>query len=212
MKTFTKLQIWLWFFFRSSAYLQHMHFYCWGSTSHTYILTITHTTVIYQPLNNNRINPTSLPFPPLNHNCDQFIRCPCNQEKATRSKNTLILTTPYPPMNGNSSTRPKNENVEKANLVTHHPSITVSRSTIDSKPLISNTKTMKRSQLNHLPHIPQNLPYIYIWSGGLKQMVDNLSKVIEDETYQCKILSNDTIKVSTQHPDTSRIYIRHLHG
>jgi len=46
--------------------------------------------------------------PPPNHHCIQSICCPCKPEKATRSKNTLILTTLYPPMDGNTSTRPKN--------------------------------------------------------------------------------------------------------
>ena len=43
-------------------------------------------------------------------------------------------------------------------------------------------------------------------------MVDNLSKAIEDETYQCKIPSNYKVKVTTQHPDTYRTLIRHLHS
>jgi len=43
-------------------------------------------------------------------------------------------------------------------------------------------------------------------------MIDNLSNVTEEEAYQCKILQNDTVKISTQNPDTYRKLIRHLNS
>ena len=43
-------------------------------------------------------------------------------------------------------------------------------------------------------------------------MIDSLSNVTEEETYQCKILQNDTVKISTQNPDTYRKLIRHLNS
>ena len=43
-------------------------------------------------------------------------------------------------------------------------------------------------------------------------MIDNLSNVTEEETYLCKILRNDTVKINTQNPDTYRKLIRHLNS
>ena len=43
-------------------------------------------------------------------------------------------------------------------------------------------------------------------------MIDNLSNVTEEETYQCKILRNDTVKINTQNPDTYRKLIRHFNS
>ena len=73
-------------------------------------------------------------------------------------------------------------------------------------------KKITLSRLNHLPHTPQNLPIFIYGVVDYKQMVDNLSKAIEDENCQCKILSNYTVKVTTQHPDIYRTLIRHLHS
>jgi diaminopimelate epimerase len=42
-------------------------------------------------------------------------------------------------------------------------------------------------------------------------MIENLTNVTEEETYQCKILQNDTVKINTQNPETYRKLIRHLH-
>jgi diaminopimelate epimerase len=43
-------------------------------------------------------------------------------------------------------------------------------------------------------------------------MTDSLSNITEEETYQCKILRNDTVKINTQNPDTYRKLIRHLNS
>ena len=37
-----------------------------------------------------------------------------------------------------------------------------------------------------------------------KKKIDNLSNITEEETYQCKILRNDTVKINTLNPDTNR--------
>ena len=36
-------------------------------------------------------------------------------------------------------------------------------------------------------------------------MIDNLSNITNEETYQCKILKNDTVKINTLNPDTYRM-------
>jgi hypothetical protein len=43
-------------------------------------------------------------------------------------------------------------------------------------------------------------------------MIDNLPTITEKETYQCKILRNDTVKINTQNPETYRKLIRHLNS
>lgn len=43
-------------------------------------------------------------------------------------------------------------------------------------------------------------------------MIKNLTNVTEEETYQCKVLQNDTVKINTQNPETYRKLIRHLHS
>ena len=43
-------------------------------------------------------------------------------------------------------------------------------------------------------------------------MIDNLSKATKEETYQCKILQNDTVKITTSTPETYRKLIRHLNS
>ena len=44
------------------------------------------------------------------------------------------------------------------------------------------------------------------------QMIDNLSNITEEETYQCKTLRNDTVKINNLNPDTYRKIIRHLNS
>jgi hypothetical protein len=56
-------------------------------------------------------------------------------------------------------------------------------------------------------------PHIFIYGVlNYKKMTDNLSNVTEEETYQCKILRNDTVKINTQNSDTYRKLIRHLNS
>jgi len=43
-------------------------------------------------------------------------------------------------------------------------------------------------------------------------MIDNLSNITEEETYQCKMLRNDTVKINTLNPNTYRKLIRHLNS
>jgi predicted transcriptional regulator len=42
--------------------------------------------------------------------------------------------------------------------------------------------------------------------------LDAPRNITEEETYQCKILRNDTVKINTQNPDTYRKFIRHLNS
>jgi hypothetical protein len=43
-------------------------------------------------------------------------------------------------------------------------------------------------------------------------MNDTLSNITEEETYQCKILRNDTVKINTLNTDTYRKLIWHLNS
>ena len=59
-------------------------------------------------------------------------------------------------------------------------------------------------------HLP---PSIFIYGVlDYQKMIDNLSKATEEETYQCKILQNDTVKITTLTPETYRKHIRHLNS
>jgi len=55
------------------------------------------------------------------------------------------------------------------------------------------------------------LPPIYLYDvNNYKAMVDDLSKVVEEETYHSKDLPNNTIKVIPHTPDTYRKIIHHI--
>ena len=55
------------------------------------------------------------------------------------------------------------------------------------------------------------LPPIYLYDvNNYKAMVDDLSKVVEEETYHSKDLPNNTIKVIPHIPDTYRKIIHHI--
>jgi hypothetical protein len=43
-------------------------------------------------------------------------------------------------------------------------------------------------------------------------MTDNSSNITEEETYQCKILRNDTVKIKAINPDKYRKVIRHINS
>ena len=69
----------------------------------------------------------------------------------------------------------------------------------------TNEQTQTNTQLTHKP------PPIYIYGVlNCKKMIDNLSNISEEETYQCKILRNYTVKINTLNPGTYRKLIRHL--
>ena len=71
----------------------------------------------------------------------------------------------------------------------------------------SNEQTQPNTQLTPKP------PSIFIYGVlNYKKMIDNLSNITEEETYQCKILRNDTVKINTLNPDTYRKLIRHLNS
>jgi len=71
----------------------------------------------------------------------------------------------------------------------------------------SNEQTQTNTQLTPQP------PPIFIYGVlNYKKMIDNLSNITEEETYQCKILKNDTVKINTLNPDTYRKLIRHLNS
>jgi hypothetical protein len=71
----------------------------------------------------------------------------------------------------------------------------------------SNEQTQSNSQL------PPKPPPIFIYGVlNYKKIIDILSNITEEETYQCKILRNDTVKINTQNPDTYRKLIRHLNS
>jgi hypothetical protein len=54
-------------------------------------------------------------------------------------------------------------------------------------------------------------PPIYIYDmNNYKAMVDDLSKVVEEETYHTKALPNNKIKVIPHTPDTYRKIIHHV--
>lgn len=60
--------------------------------------------------------------------------------------------------------------------------------------------------------IPKPPPIFVYGVLNYKKMIDNLSNVTDEETYQCKILQNDTVKINAQNPDTYRKLIRHLNS
>jgi hypothetical protein len=73
----------------------------------------------------------------------------------------------------------------------------------------SNTdeKTQPNTKLTHKP------PPIYIYAVlNYKKMIDNLSNITEEETYQCKILRNDTVEINNLNPDTNRKLIQYLNS
>lgn len=58
-----------------------------------------------------------------------------------------------------------------------------------------------------------NPPPIFIYGvTDFNKMIDNLSQITEEETYQCKALQNDTIKINTKNPDIYRKLVRHLNS
>jgi len=69
----------------------------------------------------------------------------------------------------------------------------------------SNEQTQPNTQLTPKPH-----PTFIYGVFNYKNIIDNLSNIIEEETHQCKILRNDRVKINTLNPDTYRKVIRHL--
>jgi hypothetical protein len=54
-------------------------------------------------------------------------------------------------------------------------------------------------------------PPIYIYGvTDYKAMVENLAKAVDEETYFTKTLSNNTVRISTQSPETYRKIMRHI--
>jgi len=71
----------------------------------------------------------------------------------------------------------------------------------------NNEQTQPNTQL------PLKPPPIFVYGVlNYKKMIDNLSNITEEETYRCKILRNDTVKINTLNPDTYRKLIRHLNS
>jgi hypothetical protein len=71
----------------------------------------------------------------------------------------------------------------------------------------NNEQTQSNTQL------PPKPPPIFLYDVlNCKKMIDSLSNITEEETYQRKILRNDTVKINTQNSDTYRKFIRHLNS
>ena len=64
----------------------------------------------------------------------------------------------------------------------------------------------------HTLPTPRPPPIIIYGVLNYKKMVENLTTVTEEETFQCKVLQNDTIKISANSVDTYRKLIRHLNS
>jgi hypothetical protein len=62
----------------------------------------------------------------------------------------------------------------------------------------------------HTQPIPKPPPIITYGVLNYKKMIENL--ITEEETFQCKILQNDTIKINTHTTDAYRKLIRHLNS
>jgi hypothetical protein len=70
-----------------------------------------------------------------------------------------------------------------------------------------------KEQTQSNTQLPPKPPPIFIYGVlNYKKTIDNLSNITEEETYQCKILRNNTVKTKTQNPDTYRQFIRHLNS
>lgn len=76
------------------------------------------------------------------------------------------------------------------------------------EPLINPTVNIQTTE----PKTP-NPPPIFIYGvRDFNKMTDNLSQITEEETYQCKALQNDTIKINTKDPEVYKKLVRHLNS
>jgi hypothetical protein len=115
-------------------------------------------------------------------------------------------------MNGNLSTkqRKKKELNQKNNDKTKQTYIkTSNRFEILSQQygISGNERIQSNTQL-----IPKPPPIFICGVLNYKKMIDNPFHTTEEETYQCKILRNDTVKIKTPNPDTYRKLIHHLNS
>lgn len=73
-----------------------------------------------------------------------------------------------------------------------------------------NEKEPTTSKTNVQQRIPKPPPIFIYGVKNFKEMQNNFSEVIEDETYYSQALPNDTVKISTQTVETYRKLVRHL--
>lgn len=69
-------------------------------------------------------------------------------------------------------------------------------------------ETNQNSNKEQITHKP---PPIFIYGViDITKMNANLANITEQETFQCKALQNDTVKINTKNPETYRKLIQHL--
>jgi len=64
----------------------------------------------------------------------------------------------------------------------------------------------------HTQPIPKPPPIIIYGVLNYKKMIENLTTITEEETFQCKVLQNDSIKINTHTTDAYRKLVRHLNS